>query len=116
MRCFVYQGELVAITNQFSDDTWPFHGLEILIISKIRSFVNHIWETYNPYESAVLDVEIDANFNPILIEFNPYGNKGSTSAILFDWDKDSKILNCKNDFIVLRYSRDKSKDITYYEN
>ena len=116
LRCFVFQNKLVAITNQFPDDAWPFHGLEILIIQKIRKFVNHLWETYSPYESAVLDVEIDADFNPILIEFNPYGIKGSTSAILFDWDTDFKILNCKNDFIVLRYSRDKIREITYYEN
>ena len=85
--------------------------MEILIIQRVQNFVQNLWGTYNPYESAVLDIEIDDDFIPILIEFNPYGVKGSTSAILFDWNKDFEILCSKNDFTVLRYSRDKSKEI-----
>lgn len=111
LRCFIFEKKLVAITNQFPDDVWPFRGVEILIIQRIKEFVDSLWSQYDLYDSVVADIEMSEELTPYLIEFNPYGTKGSTSAILFDWNKDINVLFSKKKEIVLKYTRDKTKDI-----
>ena len=112
LRCFIFEKKLVAITNQFcyGDEKWIFNGRELEIVYKINKFVNDLWLTYpDLYDAAVIDLELHDDLNPILIEFNPYYSKGSTSAILFSWNED--LLYGNSDLIILRYCRDKSKDI-----
>jgi hypothetical protein len=113
LRCFVFEKQLVAITNQFpNDDNWPFKGLEMHLIETVNRYINDMWINYpNLYDSAIVDIEVNRFMQPKLIEFNPYEKKGSTSAILFDWISDADILHNKHDEIILRYSRDRSKEI-----
>jgi hypothetical protein len=146
LRCFIFRGKLVAITNQFPDDRWPFKGVEVEIMHILNQYVNEMWqcsqsehltplgcaqrwhpwsETEGPtppegrwllhpdlYESAVVDIEINAHLEPTLIEFNPYGRHGSTSPGLFDWEKDGDILfPVVRDKIILRWNRQRWRDI-----
>jgi hypothetical protein len=117
LRCFAYKGKLVAITNQFPcnlDNKWHFSGLELLITEKVKLLILNIVSKCNLYDSFVIDIEINHELSPIFIEFNPYGVKGSTSAILFDWIHDKEILfNDKTDNIIFRYCTDRSKDLIF---
>ena len=104
LRCFVYNKQLVAITNQFPNETWSFNHMEDYLISKINTFINDLWSNNKDlYNSCVVDIEIDKFMNIDLIEFNPYEKKGSTSAILFDWINDKDILFNNNNKIILRH-------------
>lgn len=113
LRCFVFEKQLVAVTNQFpSDDNWSFKCLETQLIETLNRYINDLWVVHQDlYESTVVDIEVDLFMQPKLIEFNPYEKRGSTSAILFDWITDADILLNKHDDIILRYSRDKTKEI-----
>ncbi len=113
LRCFIHCKTLVAITNQFPTlNSWPFKGKELEVILSIKKFIDELFHKYDPYDSTVMDIELDSNLTPHLIEFNPYGKKGSTGAILFDWEKDKDILFSTANQIVLRYDTDKLKEIT----
>lgn len=114
LRCFIFDGKVKAITNQHPDFGWPFKGIESLIVSNIIDFFNTQGSSVLITHSSemVVDVEIDNNNKIIPIECNPYGKKGSTSGVLFDWERDHDILYNETNIIVLRYSRDRSKQIT----
>lgn len=105
LRCFVHNKTLVAITFQILTSSWPFAGLEKYVVESIHKFVKELWDKHTLYNSAVIDVELNASLECELIEFNPYGEKGSTSAVLFHWVDDEDILfNDEPKYIVLRYT------------
>jgi len=112
IRCFVFEKQLVAITNQFPNDDWPFRGCEKQLTETLNRYVNYLWQTHpDIYSSSVVDIEVNQFMTPELIEFNPYEKRGSTSAVLFDWITDADILFNRSDTIRLRYSKDKSRDV-----
>jgi len=108
LRCFIFEKKLVAISNQ--SDNWLFKGRELEIVYKINKFVNELYQKHKDlYDSTVMDIELTNDFDIILIEFNPYYEKGSTGAIFFNWNE--KLLVDDNPkFITLRYCNDKSKE------
>ena len=103
LRCFVYDRRLCAITNQFPEDPWLFEGHEIELILTIRNFVCRLWQKHSDlYDEAVIDVEVSEDMQPNLIEFNPYFKKGSTAAVLFDWEQDKSALENRGGRIEFR--------------
>jgi hypothetical protein len=105
LRCFVFNGRLVAVTFQIPNLPWPFFGLEKCVIERLKEFVNQLWNKHNLYNCAVVDVELNNLLECKLIEFNPYGKEGSTGAILFDWVDDTDILfNDDSKDVTLRYT------------
>lgn len=108
LRCFVYDNKLVAITNQ---QQWVFKGYELTLIYNINKFIDNLWKNNKLYYAAVVDIELDMELNPILIEFNPYGIKGSTSAVSFDWNES---ILYKSASITLRSS--KNEEFVYKLN
>jgi hypothetical protein len=88
-RCFVYKKKLVAVSH--------YYLLKQFYIQNNYGLVNEIDRVIDAikneivYDDYVIDIEIDEE-NIHIIEFNPYGKDGTTSASLFNWTKDEKIL------------------------
>lgn len=107
LRCFIFEKKLVAITNQFS--SWLFKNQELQIIYEINKFVDDLYNKHKDlYDSCVIDIELSSELVPKLIEFNPYYEKGSTGAILFNWNEN---LLYKPGSITLRFCKDRYQEI-----
>ena len=89
VRCFVYQNKLVAITHYYLDKYFSLRKNEFEGVKKIDQVFNQIKDKI-PYDDYVIDLEVGIQVN--LVEFNAYGKKGTTGAVLFDWTKDESIL------------------------
>jgi hypothetical protein len=50
-----------------------------------------------------------------IVEFNAYGKKGTTGAVLFDWAEDSDILNKSDPInVIVRYQKnDEIEEVSY---
>jgi hypothetical protein len=89
VRCFVFQRKLVAITQYFLEKHFSLRKNEFEGVKKIEQVMEQIMDKI-PYEDFVIDLEV--NQTVYLVEFNAYGKKGTTSAVLFSWVEDEKIL------------------------
>jgi hypothetical protein len=99
-RCFIYQGQLVAISQYNHYIMLPYlQGKEEYLRDKIFNY----WKLYvsdklhqNNYDSYVCDIAILNSGDCIVIELNPYAT--STGGSMLDWTSDHDILHgYKND-------------------
>lgn len=79
VRCFVYKKSLVAITHYYLLKHFSIDEKKAKLIDE---FIDGIKNDV-PYENYVMDVVVDDNL--YIVEFNAYGKKGTTGALLFDW-------------------------------
>jgi hypothetical protein len=89
VRCFVFQRKLVAITQYFLEKHFSLRKNEFEGVKKIEQVLDQIMDKI-PYDDFVIDLEVGQTV--YLVEFNAYGKKGTTSAVLFNWVEDEKIL------------------------
>eukprot|EP01080_Neovahlkampfia_damariscottae_P011120 gene11120-3939_t len=93
IRCFVYQNNLVAITHYYLEKHFTLKKNEFDGVKKIEIVLEQLKELI-PYDDYVIDLEVGNTVN--IVEFNAYGKKGTTGAVLFDWNKDEEILENKS--------------------
>eukprot|EP01048_Picozoa_sp_COSAG05_P010719 COSAG05_NODE_961_length_6421_cov_4.206738_3_plen_721_part_00 len=112
MRCFVHGGCLVAASHQFPGEPFEFIAREQELVRTLAQFVEELYAKVPGLDrEAVADIEVtvesDGRLRPQLVELNPYYDRGSTSAAMFDWVDDDALL-CPEEGqqrqIVLRYS------------
>jgi hypothetical protein len=127
LRCFVFNKNLVAITRQSFEEEWPFRGKEMEILHLLEQYICELWHRYpDLYDSAIVDILVqdtlhgpsdlshDASLHLDLIEFNPYGERGSSSAGFFDWTRDRDLLfPPRRNAIVFRWSRWRWNDLVF---
>lgn len=99
-RCFIYNGQLVAISQydyflplpyQPSVELIPLFFEQSAWVSDSLNAPQRALKDLIPYKNAVMDLAIH-NGKIYFIEFNAFGNLSDTDAGLFDWVKDEDIL------------------------
>jgi hypothetical protein len=95
LRCFIYEQKLVAVTQYYLNEPFPFKAQEFVVVYLLEKLIAAI-KQHIPYQNCVMDVEVTLKKNGIgkvfVIEFNPYGKDGTTGPVLFHWVNDAVIL------------------------
>ena len=112
LRCFVHRGRLVALSHQVPGDMFPFVAQEEAVVRRVHRLLTEVWgaaavtaenqrqqhdqrsERNGLYDDGcVVDVDISLDLErAMVVEFNPYHDRGSTSAGMFDWQVDEDTL------------------------
>lgn len=100
VRCFIYKKKLVAITHYY---LLKHFSMDEKKVKDVNEMIDYIKDDV-PYDDYVIDVIVSDSL--YIVEFNAYGKKGTTGAVLFDWEKDEKILLDENrEKICVRYQK-----------
>lgn len=122
-RCFVYNGNLTAISQYEYTECFEFlqqcENLEI-ILNSIQLFFNQISNGVRFY-SYVFDVflykdETDDDWFVNLIELNPFFGDLSSGSCLFDWEDDSNILCSTSNKTTLRVKKNEKEILEITSN
>eukprot|EP01105_Mastigella_eilhardi_P000092 TRINITY_DN1012_c0_g1_i1.p1 TRINITY_DN1012_c0_g1~~TRINITY_DN1012_c0_g1_i1.p1 ORF type:complete len:310 (+),score=86.62 TRINITY_DN1012_c0_g1_i1:55-984(+) len=95
VRCFVKGGQLRAVSQYDLGRPFVFAdcgeaGIRDCVAA-LRALIAAV-HAHLPWLDYVLDAEVLATGAALVVEFNPYGRDGTTSAILFDWTRDESLL------------------------
>eukprot|EP00581_Thalassiosira_minuscula_P005565 CAMPEP_0183735192 /NCGR_PEP_ID=MMETSP0737-20130205/45953_1 /TAXON_ID=385413 /ORGANISM="Thalassiosira miniscula, Strain CCMP1093" /LENGTH=526 /DNA_ID=CAMNT_0025968861 /DNA_START=84 /DNA_END=1664 /DNA_ORIENTATION=- len=93
-RCFIYNHEMVAISQRHPSKQYPhlqlptdetIHPSAILIHAFFQTYVQHRFahENNTDIPKYVLDVYLDSQERVWIVDFNVWGDR--TDALLFDW-------------------------------
>jgi hypothetical protein len=104
-RCFIYDHELVAISQRHptkfyshlqlseeddddDDDDNEIHPTTLIIHSFYKTYIQHRF-AHGDISRYVMDVYVDSQERTWIVDFNVWGTR--TDSLLFDWDELMKI-------------------------
>lgn len=88
-RVFIKSHKVIGVSQQFIFETIPFSYETIYheVINDIQKLWDNIKDKVE-YNDAILDIWLDYNMKPQLIEINPYGPWTGAGSSLFHWVDD----------------------------